>query len=134
MKLPTIKKILREDVKEAPSWVNGLIDPLNAFMETVYQALNKNLTLTENVASFTTEIIYKTVSTYPTSQGTFDFQSTLRTRPIGVMLMQIYDKSNYTPPPGPVYIPWTSQGSQIVLDTITGLEASKSYLIRLVVF
>ncbi len=39
MRLPSQKKILREDLKDAPAWVNGLIGPLNAFMESVYQAL-----------------------------------------------------------------------------------------------
>jgi len=134
MKLPVIKKILREDVREAPSWVNGLIDPINSFMETVYQALNKNLTLTENIASFVTEITYRTISTYPTGQETTNFMNQLKVRPSGVMVMQVYDKLTYLPPPGPVYVPWTLNGDQIVMRTITGLEADKAYMIRLVVF
>lgn len=134
MELPSIKRILREDVKDAPSWVIGLIDPLNGFMETVYQALNRNLTLNENVASFLTEQTYTTISTYPTGQALFQFKNLLKTRPIGVMVMQVYDKATYLPPPGPVYIPWTLNGDQIVIRTITGLEADKTYLVRLVIF
>ena len=135
MKLPTIKKILREDLKEAPSWVNGLIDPLNSFMETVYQALNKNITLSENVASFVTEFTYTTPSGYPIGQGTFSISNTLKTRPIGVLPLQVYDKITYVPAPGPVYIPWAYQnGNLIEISTITGLEASKTYTVRVVVF
>lgn len=134
MKLPTSKKILREDLKDAPPYVNGIIEPVNSFMETVYQALNKNITLNENIASFLKEISYTTPSTYPTGVQTVGFQNALRTRPIGVLLMQAYDKLSYTPPPGPVYIPWIEDDGTITIYPITGLAASKTYLIRLVIF
>lgn len=134
MKLPTIKRILREDVKEAPSWVNGLIDPLNTFMETVYQALNKNLTLNENIASFTTDLTYKTPTTYPTGQENANFRNDLKSNPIGVQLLQVYDKATYLPPPGPVFIPWIVKDTQIIIYPVTGLEANKTYLVRLLVY
>lgn len=137
MKLPTIKRILREDVKEAPSWVNGLIDPLNTFMETVYQALNRNLTLSENLATFTTELTYKTVSTYPTDQPNAQFLNTLKgsVRPVGVQLMQIYDKETFLPPTGTVgQIMWAIKETQIVIYPITGLAGDKTYIVRLVVY
>ena len=135
MKLPTIKKILREDLKDAPSWVNGLVDPLNTFMETTYQALNKNITLNDNIASFTTELTYRTVSTYPTDQPTQSFMNILKTRPFGVQLLQILDKSTYLPPTGAVgALPWILNGNQIVIHPITGLAADKTYIVRLVIF
>ncbi len=135
MKLPSIKKILREDLKDAPDWVNGLIDPLNNFMETVYQALNKNLTLNENINSFTTELNYRTVSTYPTDQPTLSFMNTLKTRPFGIQIMQILDKSTYLPPSGAVgVLPWTYSGNQIDIHTIQGLTADTLYILRLVIY
>lgn len=134
MKLPTIKRILREDLREAPNWVVGLIDPLNTFMEMVYQALNKNITLTENVASFVQELVYTTPSTYPTVDNK-SFTNELKTRPFGVQLLQAYERQTYLPPPGPVYVPWTLNSlNQIVVHPITGLEASKTYVIRLLIF
>ena len=135
MKLPSQKKILREDLKGAPEYVNGIIDPVNTFMEKTYQALNKNITLTDNIASFVKEITYKTTSTYPTGQPTITFKNEIRTRPIGVLPMQAYDKATYVPAPGPLYIPWViDDAGDIMVYTITGLEADKTYLIRLVVF
>lgn len=133
MKLPTQKKILREDLKDAPAYVNGIIEPVNSFMESVYQALNKNITLGENIASFLKELIYTTPSTYPTGVENVLFQNTLRTRPIGIFLMQVYDRTTYVPPPGPVFIPWVDDNGTLVIYPITGLEASKTYLIRLAV-
>ena len=134
MRFSAVKKIKREDLKEAPPWINGLIDPLNSFMETVYQTLNSNVTLQENVASFLKEVTYTTPSTYPSGVADIEVMNELKTRAIGLMVMQVYDKTNYVPAPGPVYTPWVENNGQIVISTITGLEASKTYLIRLLVF
>ena len=134
MKLPSFKRILREDVKDAPDWVDGLINPLNSFMEFVYQGMNKNLTLFDNVAANVTEFTYRTGATYPLGQDDVNFQSGLKNKATGVMIMQIYDRATYTPPPGPCYVPWIQNVDQIVVKTITGLEASKVYTVRLVVF
>jgi len=133
MRLPSQKKILREDVKEAPDWIRGVIDPLNSFMETVSQALNKNITFTENIASFVKEVSYKTNSTYPLNQEKISFQNLLKSKPTGILVMQVYDKSNYQPAIGPVYIPWVEDSGDILIGTITGLEASKNYFIRMLV-
>ncbi len=133
MRLPTQKKILREDLKNAPAYVDGIIEPVNSFMESVYQALNKNITLTENISSFIKELIYTTPSTYPSGVENVRFQNTLRTRPTGILLMQIYDRATYVPPPGPVYIPWVDDNGTLVIYPITGLAASKTYFIRLVI-
>lgn len=129
MKLPIQKKILREDLKDAPNWINGVIDPVNNFMETVYQALNKNIN-EDNTASQVKEIIYKTPSTYPT-MGNIQFNSTLKTKAKGVDVMQVYNKDTYTPAAGPVYVPWIENNGVIIIYPITGLEASKTYVVRL---
>lgn len=134
MRLPQQKKILREDLKDAPPWVNGIVSPVNAFMENVYNALNRNLTLNENIASFTQEFTYTTPSTYPTGVQNMSFLNQLKTKPIGVQVMQVYDKATYIPAPGPVYVPWVEVNGSIVIYPITGLEASKTYLVRVVVF
>lgn len=135
MKLPTARKILREDLKGAPDWISGIIDPINSFMEKIYQAMNKNITLQENIASFIKEITYTTEATYPNSQGKVTFKNELKTRPIGVLLMQIYDKNNYIPPVGPVYVPWVqNKDGDLEIHTITGLRPGVTYIIRLVIF
>lgn len=133
MKLPTSKKISREDLKDAPPWVSGIINPVNSFMETVYQALNKNITLQENINSFIKELPYITDSTYPVAQNV-KFQNVLKTKPIGVVVMQAFDKATYTPAIGPVYVPWIEINNEIIIGSITGLEASKEYTIRLLIF
>lgn len=134
MRLPTQKKILKEDLKGAPAWVDNLIQPVNAFMENVYQCLNRNVTFQDNFASFIYTMTYKTPVSYPADVDSFDFLNQLKSRAQGVVVVQAYDKSNYVAAPGPVYAPWVENNGSIVLGTIKGLEANKSYFIRLMVF
>jgi hypothetical protein len=133
MRLPTQKKVLREDVKGAPGWINPLLDTLNSFMETVYQALNKNITFTENVACVLKEVSYTTVSTYPSGQPVTEFMTGLKTKASGLWVIQAYDKATYVAAPGPVYAPWIENNGNIELSTVTGLEANKTYLLRFLV-
>ncbi len=132
MKLPVVKRILREDLKGAPDWVNFIIDPFNSFADTIYQALNKNITLSENVRCFIKEITYKTTSAYPVADD-IQFMNDLKVKATGVQVLQAVDRSDYTPAPGPVYAPWTEDNGNIIIRSITGLEASKLYTIRLLI-
>lgn len=134
MRLPTQKKILKEDLKGAPEWIDPMIQVLNTFMENVYQCLNKNVTFNDNIASFTNTLVYKTPLTYPSDVDNVEFLNLLKTRATGVIVLQAYDRSNYVAAPGPVYAPWVENNGSIVVSTITGLEADKTYVIRLVVF
>lgn len=134
MKLPTIKRISKEDLKGSPEWVSALITPLNAFMENVYSTLNKNITLDENIFSFVKEITYRTPSTYPTGVEAVSFINNLKDRATGLMVMQAVDRTTFSPAAGPVYAPWSEYNGNITLGTITGLEADKLYIIRMVIF
>jgi hypothetical protein len=131
-KLPTQKKILREDLKDAPNWVNPLIDTINNFMELVYGALNGNITYSENISCFTREITYRTTSSYPVEEN-IEFTNTLKTKTTGVQVLQAFERQTYAPAPGPVYVPWVENNGSIVVSSITGLAANKTYTIRLLV-
>lgn len=102
-------------------------------METVYQALNKNVTFNQNIACFIKEISYTTPSTYPTGVANIQFVSQLKTKAVGLEVWQCFDKSTYIPAPGPVYVPWVEDNGNIIIYPITGLEASKTYTIRLLI-
>jgi hypothetical protein len=131
-KLPTQKKILREDLKDAPNWVNPLIDTTNSFMETVYQNLNHNITFGENVACFIKELAYKTPPTYPVMENV-EFLNELKTKPVGVQLLQALDRETYLPVLTTVYVPWVFNNGSLIISPIQGLSASKTYAIRLLI-
>jgi hypothetical protein len=53
MKLPVIRRILREDLAksgELPGWIDQLLVPLNQFIDQITLAIRNNLTLQDNVA------------------------------------------------------------------------------------
>jgi len=133
MKLPVTKKILKEDLKGSPDWINPVVDAFNSFAETIYQALNKNITFSENVRCFIKELSYKTSAAYPTADDV-EFMNELKVKATGIEVLQALEKSTYTPAPGPVYVPWVEDNGTIkIMGPITGLEASKTYIIRLMV-
>lgn len=133
MRLPSIKKILREDLgSDAPKWAGAIIDPVNSFMESIYNMVNKNITYTENIASNVRELTVRTSSVYPVMDP-LEFTSGLRTKAIGVTILQVYEKLVYVPPPGPVWAGWVENNGTISISKITGLEASKVYIIRFLI-
>lgn len=130
MRIPSLKKILREDLKDAPDWVNGILVPVNQFMEYIYQAMNKNISDSDNISCQIKELTYITPSTYPVMDNV-EFLSTLKVKATGVTLLQVVDKDTYVPPTSAVYVPWVEMNGSITIYPITGLAASKIYTIRL---
>ncbi len=122
--------MLREDLKDAPQWVDGIINPVNSFMEYIYQALNKNISYADNIACSIREFTYVTPSTYPTMDDV-EFISGIKVKATDVRLMQVYEKATYLPPTSAVSIPWIESNGSIIIKAIPGLAASKSYLIRI---
>jgi hypothetical protein len=78
------------------------------------------------------ELTYKTTAAYPTMSD-IQFVNDLKFKATGVQVLQAVEKSTYVPAPGPVYVPWVENNGAIVISSITGLEASKTYSIRLLV-
>ncbi len=132
MKLPNVRRILKEDLgADVPSWTSGLIEPLNSFMEAVYQTLNKNVTFSENVASFIVELNITT-----DGAGEFErvrFLNQIKVRPIGVVICQVYEKVTFDPVAASA-VAWNTDGTNLSVYEITGLGASTAYVVRLLIF
>lgn len=138
-KLPTSKKVLREDLKDAPGWIDRLLSPLNSFMESIYYALDKNLTYTENLACNVKTIEFTTLPTYG-SLPVLDnwqvqkFTHSLKSKPFGVSLERVQEKSNtYAVITNPVSLDWNEANGVISINYVTGLEPSKTYILTLLV-
>lgn len=131
MKLPALPRVLREDIDDAPAWVEKLIGPINTIAEAVYQGFNKSLTFDENLACFTKELVYKTPSTYPTTE-TVTFTNDLKIKATGVQILQAVEKATYLGVAA-TGIAWVENNGKILISTITGLQADKVYLIRLLI-
>lgn len=127
MRIPVQTKILREDLKDAPDWVMGIIGPINQFMETITLALNKNIDGV-NLAEQIHEVDVRVPSSYPTMDPIL-FRSTLKTRAIGMQVMQCYEKSTFTPISvgNPA---WKDTDGNISITSVPGLTAGKTYVLR----
>lgn len=139
MSLPRLRKILREDLKEAPNWVDRLIDPINQFMESTFNLLNKNITFNGNIAcqikglDFTTSPIYD--KNDPNTFNPVKFQSTLRTKAFGMQTVKIVEVGgNYTPITDPIHVDWYEYDGMIHIPFICNLKPSTRYKINLLLF
>ena len=135
-KLPTLNRILKEDIKEAPNWIDKVIYPINLFCETIYSALNKNITFQDNIASQIKEVTFKTASTYVSNSDfeVVNFLNSLKTRAMGCQILQITEVTgNYIPIKEPVSLDWTEVNGSINIHFVSGLKDNTTYNLRILV-
>lgn len=128
MKLPPTRRISREQIPDAPDWIDQILGPLNQFMENSYLALNNQLVIGENVAG---EIRDLTVRTDGSGDiVSFSFVSTLKVQPRGLIILQASTEGT---PVGPTNPAWLASGNVITVSAIGGLAANSTYTIRMAV-
>lgn len=135
-RLPEIKRIQREDIAEADSWITKLLFPLNRFMETVYSALNKQLTLQENIRASIASIDVETASDYELN-NTFEeinLSKNFNENATAVFIGQIYERGKeFDKIINPVQVDWIESQGQIKIKFISGLSNSTKYKIKLII-
>lgn len=138
--LPTIKQILREDIPDAPEWVGSIIDPLNQFMTEVYYALDRDLTLNENIKGGLVSLQFKTRSDYSTAvekEDGFETQklaNPTKVRPTFVAIGQVTDRDTFAVVTDPISLSWTYLNGVININYIAGLSDSTRYEITFLIF
>ena len=137
-KPPELKRILREDVKEAPDWIINILGPINRFMEATAVAFDKQLNFEDNMVSEEREISFKTLSTYssasPLEDGftTLQYTSNLPVKPTGIQLLNIVEENSPSIPlTSAVFLSWYQANGTVYINYITGLENSTNYKIRI---
>jgi len=131
--LPPYRRIGLEDVKGAPSWIESLIYILNNFMETVYGALNRNLSFSENFRGEFKTVNLTAGATADTNK--FRFTTALKLKPTGVIPMSVTEVGgNYVVLTNPISIPsWRWESGQIIVESIAGLTNTKQYQVTVLV-
>ncbi len=135
--LPSIKLISREDLKEAPSWIERLLSPLNSFMAAVYENLNRGLTFRQNIRCNIKEVRFATPSNYVAASGFTEivFATGLRVKADGVILLQLYqtDVARTEFITLATSFDWIELEGEIHVRFIAGLDDSHSYFARFLV-
>lgn len=126
--LPPINRIVKEDFKDEP-WAEKLLWPINRFFESVVQALNRNITISENMRGFVKQLTI-TGGSYPI-QFTPDMPGNVTPTDVWVTSMRRVDGTTTT---SAVSIDWEiASNSQIQINNITGLTSGEKYIARFIV-
>lgn len=132
-KLPEIKRISREDLQDAPDWIERLLWPLNTFMQNVYTALDQNLTIGPNIVGLHKQLTFRTGADYGDAMvdnhgfTPVTFTHSLKMRPQSVILSQISIKGSTVTIYDPVTVQWTESNGVVSVNYITGLAVSTQY-------
>jgi hypothetical protein len=124
--VPTIRRLLLEDFPDQAEWIAKLISPINTQMEQIVAALNKQLTIEQNMAGS-----IRTVEL----DGTFPVKiAWTGSRPVSVLVGNVYrsDGTSFTLTDA-VQVQWQfNQSGQLQIDTVTGITPSTSAKYKLV--
>jgi hypothetical protein len=138
-RLPNVKSISREQFRDPPSWIELLLSPINQFFELVYNALNRDISFTENIRCQIKTIQFSTPSTYdgnysPDKFIPITFPRTLNTTAIGLWPINFYEVStNFVYLQQAPMINWFDNNGIITINFIGSLKASKKYSVTFVV-
>jgi hypothetical protein len=124
--LPPINRISKEDLKDAPAWIDRLLYPLNLFFDSVYRGLNHSLTFQENIDS--QQISFSLTAGAAALNNTAKFTVDMKNKPTGLLLKSAtLVAGNYTPIGQPVFVEWYYESGFINVTAISGLTVGKVY-------
>lgn len=129
---PSIQRFYSDDYKEAPTWFKStFLSTLNLFVFPTYNALNKNLTIADNLNQ-DYQTISLTGNSTPTN-NTASFLNPIEGNPQGVTVVNVVITGTPTQvyPTAAVQVFWTFDGTSITIGSITGLSNGVSYSITL---
>ncbi len=136
--LPTIKRVQRSDLGgDIPVWVDSLLSPLNQFIEEVYSAFNKNLTIPENVKGQIKNLTFRTSSSYTSSKDFTEitYFNTLGRKTQILLLGYIEEIGTPKKKHDAITISWyDNNDGTVTIHYISGLSNSKNYNITILGF
>ena len=137
--LPTIKRVQRSDLGgDIPEWVDSLLSPLNQFIEEVYSAFNRNLTIPENVKGQIKILSFRTSSNYTSASKDFTeitYLNTLGRKTQILLLGYVEEIGNPKKKHDATTISWyDNNDGTVTIHYISGLSNSKNYNITILGF
>lgn len=136
MKLPSFRRIITTDFEqEFQKLVESIGSNINDSFNTVYSALNKRLTLQDNIMCTVREINVTVDSNgNPTAPSTFNLD-VQNTQIIGIVVLRVENLTNSTLyPTNAPFISYSQTGNIVRINNITGLQANNLYRIKLTAF
>jgi hypothetical protein len=130
---PITRRINREDLPGAPSWVDIIIVAINQFFDTCRAALTRQLTFDENFDSQrkTVQIIAGATVT----ANKFRFAITMTRKPTELIVTKVNLIANtYQPLAAAPWADWHLESGEVVVDSFHGLTSGQKYDITVRIF
>lgn len=126
--LPDTRRLNREDFQEAPSWIDPMLTVINAFMDSVYNIMNRNISLTQNL-----NIQIVTINVETDTNGDIKpvkLKTTVRGRVAGVSVIRVIttDTSSISP-----FVSFSQNENILTISNIASLNSNQKYKIILLV-
>jgi len=136
MRLPNIKRIDKQNFpKQDPDFIDKLGFTLNNDMETLFNVLNRNVSLKEN--SFATvKEVQVIVDTNGIPKNSASFQLDISNmRVLGCeVLKAVNAKNSTTYPTGAPFISFSQASNIITINHVTGLQPDQPYNLTIVAY
>jgi hypothetical protein len=134
MKLPNFRRIIASDYDQKyKDLVETLAVSINQGMDSVYDALNKKITLKNNVLCTTKDVVLQVDQTGKPIQAAgikLDFTNKASVLFVG----KAENLTNLNVYPTGVFVSWTQASDFIQINNVSGLQVGASYRLRIVVF
>jgi hypothetical protein len=132
--VPKLKRLTREDFKDAPVWIERLLYWLNIFFEAVNRALSNGLTIEENMSAQTKT--FQITAGAAATNNTTNFALTMKTVPNHLFVGKVMNVTtdNYNPIGSAVFVEWRYQDGQVYITSITGLTNGNVYEFNVMLF
>lgn len=133
MKITGFKRVIKEDFpQDEQPLIDRLSNALNSYLEQLYYAFNNNISIRENLLAQTVQLRLKVDANGKPDNNQLNY--TLKTRPLGITVMAVYNMTDTTPLSGAPFVVFSISGSVINISQITGLVPGKAYELTLVIY
>lgn len=128
-KLNKIGRFLIEDYSGLPKWGETLFEQLNKFVDSTQEAMDRKLTVGDNMAGSILEVKFKT----PTDpDSVFPITTALAAAPKAVLVGGMVDATSKESPVIAPPIAWSWSKGTLSITDISGLDANRTYRLTLV--
>ena len=125
-KLPPIKSLKREDFSDAPDWLDKLIWPVNRVFESLYNALNNQITVTDNMTGLTKSLTFTASSdVYP-----LKFAWPYAAKANHLWITNVLTNGTF---PTSFVVDWSFDGKAVSIDNLPGLNSGDEYTVTFMV-
>lgn len=135
MKLPSFKRVFYTDYqKDFQQVIEQLSYTINQGFENLYNALNNNLTLADNLAVTVRDVTLTAgADGTPTSTASFTISNSNTISGLQVIRVTTSNGSTVYPTAG-IFISYTQSANSITVNHITGLPAGTQFVVRVVAY